>query len=201
MREPTGRPEWWRAEFERQSTSDMRERLYRAARARLRMYAGRSRHVDDADVDDIVMGVIVDTLDNLLTWDPETQTLERHMLDAIAFRVRDQARAKARHAHELYDEEVHGESLPCHLIDDAYEGLDLRVIADQVVLDMQMRADGDPQILELMELFADGVTERAEGIRVSTMCATEFDNAVRRLRRLTKQLPKPTRDAVLEALT
>lgn len=194
-------PESWRSEFERQATPDVRERLYRAARARLRMYAGRTRHVNDADVDDVVMSALADTLDGGLSWDPGSQTLERHLLDAIAFRVRDQARFKNRHGHEPYEEDESGEPITSRVIDDIGDTYDLRVVADQVVSDIQVRVTDDPEVLMLMALFAEGVTDRADVIREAKMSPAEYDNAVRRLRRLTKQLPKQTRDAAMAALT
>ena len=105
----------WRSEFERQVSGEVHERLYRAARARLRMYAGRTKHVNDADVDDVVMAALADTFDGTLSWNPE-KPLERHLLDAIAFRVPDQARYKRRHVEEAFEED--GEAIaPCMLGD------------------------------------------------------------------------------------
>ncbi|MFT3693830.1 MAG: hypothetical protein QM831_11855 [Kofleriaceae bacterium] len=190
-----------RAEFERQSTSNTFERLYMVARARLRMYAGKSRHVNEADVDDVVMNVVTDTLDGSLTWNPEARTLERHLLDAIAFRVRDQARSRARHPHVEYDEDGTGEPLSSRSLETCERELDLHSIADQVVTDIRQRAAGDPEVLLLMDTLADGIVDRAEGIRETRFQPAQYDNALRRLRRLTKQLPKPARDAAVAALT
>lgn len=193
--------EVWRAEFENQSTGNMYERLYIAARARLRMYAGRSRHVNEADVDDAVMGVITDTLEGTLAWNPVVRTLERHLLDAIAFRVRDHARFRNRHPHDEYEEDATGETLASRTLENSELSFDLRTIADQVVPEIRQRAATDPEVLLLMDTFADGVVERSEAIRETRMFAAQYDNALRRLRRLTKQLPKPSRDAAIAAIT
>jgi len=197
--------ESWRAEFERQATSNLQEKLYIAARARLRMYAGRTRHVNEADIDDMVMSVLADTLEGALTWVPEGQTLERHLLDAIAFRVRDQARSRKRHPHEVLDEDVSGETIAYRMVRGVpigdLEVRDLKTIADQVVPEVRHRAAADPEVLLLLEMFSDGVTARADVMREAKMSCAQYDNAIRRLRRLTRQLPKQTRDAVMAELT
>jgi hypothetical protein len=157
--------------------------------------------VNDADVDDVVMGVLLDTLDGGLSWSPAMKPLERHLLDAIAFRVRDQARFNSRHRHEEYAEDETDESAAASSLAGGIEVYDLRAVADQVVPEIVQRAAGDSDALALIELYRDGVTERADVIRESAMSPAQYDNAVRRLRRLTKQMPKPTRDAALEVLT
>ncbi|CAN5397838.1 hypothetical protein BH11MYX1_BH11MYX1_15890 [soil metagenome] len=193
--------ESWRTEFERQATTELHDRLYRGARARLRMYAGRSKHVNDADVDDIVMAALADTFEGTLSWNPETKPLERHLLNAIAFRVRDQARFKKRHGEEEYDEEATGEPRTSYMICDAGDGLDLRLIADQIVPELQERAADDPEVLLLLELFGDGLSERADVMTDAQMQSAQYDNAIQRLRRMTRQLPKQTREAAMAALT
>ena len=198
MVECTFQSEAWRSEFERQMSGEVHERLYRAARARLRMYAGRTKHVNDADVDDVVMAALADTFDGTLSWNPE-KPLERHLLDAIAFRVRDQARYKNRHVEEAFEEESEAIA-PC-MLGDAGEVLDLRMIADLIVPEIQERASDDPEVLLLLELFGDGLSERIDVMGDARMQPAQYDNAVRRLRRLTRQLPKQTREAVMAALT
>jgi hypothetical protein len=201
MVECTFQSEAWRSEFERQSSGDLYERLHRAARARLRMYAGRTKHVNDADVDDAVMSVITDTLDGTLTWNPDTKPLERHLLDTIAYRVRDHARFKRRHPEEAYEEDTTGEAISPCMLGDVGTDLDLRMIADQIVPEIQERAGDDAEVLLLLELFGDGLAERGEVMSDARMVPTQYDNAMRRLRRLTRQLPKQTREAVMAALT
>ena len=200
MAECSFQSEDWRSEFERQMTGEMHERLYRAARARLRMYAGGTKHVNDADVDDAVMAALTDTFDGTLSWNP-AKPLERHLMDAIAYRVRDNARFKRRHAEDPYDEDADGESIaPCMLADFG-DVLDLRAIADQIVPEIQERAGDDAEVVLLLELYGDGLTDHAEVMRAASMDRQQFDNALRRLRRLTRQLPKHTREAVMAALT
>ncbi|HEY6039749.1 MAG TPA: hypothetical protein VIV58_35955 [Kofleriaceae bacterium] len=127
--------------------------------------------------------------------------MERHLMDAIAYRVRDQARFKRRHAEEPYEEDADGESIaPCMLADTG-DALDLRMIADQIVPEIQERAGEDAEVIRLLELFGDGLTDHGEMLSAANMHRPQFDNAMRRLRRLTRQLPKHAREAVMAALT
>src|SRR5678815_5967905 len=88
--------EAWRAAFDAQATTAVLDKVYRAARARMRIYAGRTQHVDTADVDDMVNGVLTDTLDGSLKWSYQTRPLLRHLLDTVKYRVRGQARRRWR---------------------------------------------------------------------------------------------------------
>jgi len=87
MVECTFQSEAWRSEFERQMSGEVHERLYRAARARLRMYAGRTKHVNDADVDDVVMAARCRT--------PETPCARLLQSDSVPDAMKERLRAVA----------------------------------------------------------------------------------------------------------
>lgn len=198
--------ETWRAEFEKQCTRALREKLYRVARARLRQYAGRLRHVDDADVDDAVMSVLADTLDGALKWDPALVSLQRHLINAIRFRVRDQARSRRRHPHEVLDEDRSGQSVGHEMLSgtpiaDVGAVRDLCALADEIVPQIRVRAASDPEVLALLDLIEEGTTETRDLMRETKWSAANLRNVRRRLRRIREQLPTELHDAVIAALS
>jgi hypothetical protein len=199
-----------RAAFDAQATASVLDKLYRAARARMRAYAGRTRHVNDADVDDMVMSILSDTLDGTLIWHHETKPLLRHLLDTARYRVRNAAhkrwREKVRVKH-VADEDEGNRSLAERVVagarpEPADDALALCEIADQVVADLRVRIAGDPDV----ERFFDAIVNehaltRAEIMQTTGMSARQYANARERLTRIVLQLPSDVRETVMSAFT
>ena len=199
-----------RAAFDAQATSTVLDKVYRAARARMHVYAGRTQHVNPADVDDMVMGVITDTLDGTLTWHHETKPLLQHLLDTVRYRVRDAARKRARDKtrYELVvDEDETDSSLGESMIaggapDQASETLAMREIADRLVADLRVRIAGDADVGRLLDaMIHEGAFERADIIAVTGMTPGQHDNARKRFNRILLQLPPEIRETALSAFT
>ena len=198
------RDEAWRQEFERQFTRKLRDKLYRVALARLRRFAGPTQHVDEVDVDDAVMCVVYQTLDGVITWDPSKTSLERFLAGAIRYRVRDQVRARRRRPHEPIDEAfatVEGQQQADTPIPDVQVVRDLCTLADEVVPLIRAAAAEDPDVLELLDLMTDGVTNGRDIMRETKWTAATFRNIRRRLTRMTDNLPAGIRNAVKAALS
>lgn len=206
-------PEEWREKVEEQATPKMFERLHRAARARLRTFAGPKGKVNAADVDDVVSSVVTDTLDGRLTWDPEKEPLEQHLLDAVRFRVRDQWERHQPHLHDQLEEgdgadavverAAAGAVVPAALESPVTSQRDGRIKAvhDEVIAWLKPRVADKPEVLRLLELYMQGITDRDEVIREGGMNETTYHNARRRLGRLVQDMPAKLRAAALAALT
>ena len=205
--------EEWREKAEEQATPKMFERLHRAARTRLRTFAGPKGHVSRADVDDVVSRVITDTLDGKLTWNPDKESLEQHLLDAVRFRVRDEWLRDQPHLHAPIDEDDTAESIaeraaagavvPAQLDTPVTSEREARIksVHDEVIAWLQPRVTDKPEVLRLLELYMQGITDRDEVIREGGMDETTYHNARRRLGRLVQDMPAKLRAAALAALT
>ena len=206
-------PEEWREKVEEQATPKMFERLHRAARTRLRTFAGPTGHVKKADVEDVVASVIKDTLDGNLTWNPDKESLEQHLLDAVRFRVRDEWLRDQPHLHGPIDEDDTVESIaeraaagavvPAPLESPVTSERETRIksVHDEVIAWLKPRVADKPEVLRLLELYMQGITDRDEVVREGGMDETTYHNARRRLGRLVQDMPAKLRAAALAALT
>ena len=199
----------WRAAFDAQATMALLDKVYRAARARMRIYAGRTQHVNAADVDDMVNGVLTDTLDGTLKWNYQSKPLLRHLLDTVKYRVRDDARKRWRETArvDVLDEEDAGASLGESMVSGAKlprpdEALAVRQIADELVAEIMKLLGNDRDVVKLFEaIVIKGAFERAEIMKETGLSAGTYKNARRRLDFILVQLPTQTRDAVMAAFT
>ena len=198
-------PEPWRAEFDAQATPAVLDKLHRVAKARVRIYAGRTRHVTEADADDVVMGVLMDTMDGSLHWDPARKQLEQHLVDAVRFRVRDLARKRVRDLVQLngLDEDASNVSvgegmlagLPPTRPDRAHQ---IGRLVTEVVASLQQRIGDDRDVAVLLDaMVRHRAFGRAEVLKVTRMSKAAYRNARRRLDRILLQLPGGTRDVAM----
>lgn len=206
-------PEEWRENVEEQATPKLFERLHRAARARLRTFAGPKGKVNAAEVEDIVSSVVTDTLDGRLTWNPGKESLEQHLLDAVRFRVRDQWERHQPHLHDQLEEGEGADAVVEHAAAGAVVPAALespvtserngciKVVHDAVIAWLKPRVADKPEVHRLLELYMQGITERDEVIREGGMNETTYHNARRRLGRLVQDMPAKLRAAALAALT
>src|SRR5215467_10648628 len=79
--------EAWRAAFESQCTPELLKKAKRYAERRARKLRQVSGLADDYYVQEIVQDVVTDTFAGVLRWDPDVESLEAHVLDAVATRI------------------------------------------------------------------------------------------------------------------
>jgi hypothetical protein len=200
--------EEWREKYEKQATEKMLERLHRAARARLRTFAGRGGHVDTADIEDVVSTVLKDTLSGKLKWDPDKEPLEDNLLDAVRFRVRDRWQRDQRRKHDSIDEDERDRGI----VDEAAPGAvvpassapserdrRIKLVFDEVVTALRPMCVDKPEVLRLLGLYMQGITDRDE-VMLEGMNKVTYHNARRCLGRLVLNLPAQLRDAAVAAL-
>jgi len=197
----------WREKYEEQATEKMLERLHRGARARLRTF-GRGGHVDAADIEDVVSGVLKDTLTGKLKWNPEKESLEDNLLDAVRFRVRDRWQRDQRLKHDSIDEDEQDRGIS----DQAAAGAvvptspapnerdrRIKVAFDEVTAALRPLCADKPEVLQLLGFYMKGITDREEVV-LEGMTKTTYHNARRSLGRLVLNLPARLRDAAIAAL-
>jgi hypothetical protein len=209
VRGEPNKKEPWRAAFDAQASMVLLDRVYRAARARMRIYAGRTQHVNAADVDDMVNGALTDTLDGTLKWNYQSKPLLRHLLDTVKYRVRDDARRRWRETARLdiLDEEHTDTSLGESMVSGAKlprpdEAMCVRQIADELVAQIRTLIGNDREVVKLFEAICiKGAFERAEIMKETGLSAGAYKNARRRLDFILLQLPIETREAVMAAFT
>jgi hypothetical protein len=198
-----------RAAFDKQAKPKLLETLYRVTRARMVAFAGRNEDVNDADIDDMMMGVITDTLDGKLSWDYNNKPLLCHLADAVQYRVRDEAHARWRETARVMplDEDTTdvslGEgSLAGAIIVRPDETCALRRVADKLVAELRALIAGDRDV----ELVFDAIVtkralERVDIMKETGLSKKAYKNARARLDRTLLRLPAETRNAVMAALT
>ena len=201
--------EAWRETFESQATKPILERLNRIARARLGIYAGGKHRVHDSAVDEIVIGVLGDTWNGTLAWDPERRSLFLHLRDAIKYRVRDQARLTRHRAHDgleegdgersLAERAAAGAVLPTATDDDAKVQA-LGEFVDSTLDALRPLAVRDREVTALLDALARRVVDRHDLLEETGMTVVEYNNAWRRLARLADELPAQLRDDAVAAL-
>jgi hypothetical protein len=196
----------WIVKFEEQTTPKLLKSLHRAARSQVRRFAGSGAHASHADAEDLVSSVILDTLEGRLTWDPERESLETNLLDAIRFRARDRYEREPPQLHEPLTDDLDrkiADSASTHATlvappvlgdDDATQRI---AKADEVIEWLRGQAINMPEVLHLLDLFAHGITQRDEVMRTGRMDATTYHNARRRLARIARRTPAGLRAAAL----
>ena len=198
-----------RAAFDKQAKPKLLDTLYRVTRARMVQYTSRKDDVNDADIDDMVMGVITDTLDGTLSWNYERKPLKNHLVDAIQYRVRDEAHARWRETarvialdEETTDVSIGEGTLAGAIVVRPDETYALRRVADKLVAEVRDLITGDADV----ELVFDAIVtkralERADIMKETGLSLKAYKNARARLDRALLRLPAETRSAVMAALT
>ena len=180
-----------RARFDAEATPALLDKLHRVARARVRVYAGRTHHVSEPDADDIVMSCLADTMEGALHWDPAKKALEAHLLDAIRFRVRDLARKRLRELRQVDARDEEAAAVPA---DD--RARELGRLVTEVVVSLEERIGDDRDVALLLDaMVRHRALERAEILKETRMSKAAYRNARRRLDRMLLQLPVDLRRA------
>lgn len=71
-------------------------------------------------------------------------------------------------------------------------------LLDEIISRVRILAEDDPEVLQLLEMFARGVVEQATVMRETGMTAREYLGARIRMRKLFAMLPVEVQRAVFE---
>lgn len=147
---------------------------------------------DAAYIEDLVEDVLADTLLGTRAWDPNRCSLRWHVVGAIDSRIGHELhRAKDRPHFSL---EVLDETLVA-AVEDALaaanpaSNAEDALTAARVLAKLRELADGDREVLALLDAIGAGLVERADVMSATGMSLREYDAARNRLDRLVEDLP------------
>lgn len=188
--------EAWIEAFEQQFTKKLQLDMKAYARWRGRGIRRVGGHADDAYAEDMVSGVLMDTLGGKVTWHPERKTLYQHVQDTIKFRTRhDRERAKKfRHQRidapkTQHDKRATRALLEASLHQDTEEvSAESAVYASEVIARLRVLAKDDRDVLAYLEAIVAGASTAADIIEETKMSKRAFRNARDRLSRIVEQL-------------
>jgi hypothetical protein len=193
----------WRAQFTAQATREMTDAVtaYAASCGRA-LVAYKNGRRNPSTVEEMVHDATGDTFRGIVKWNPARCTLEMHLKSVIRSRV----------AHE-YDREddikhytlghVSDRRLSSAIAIDVAPSVAGRVNRSAEAFTTQLRglAAGDEPVLQLIDCYREGITERRKVCAATGMTKGTFHNADRRLKRLVKSLPEDVCADALASLT
>jgi hypothetical protein len=186
----------WRRAFETQCTKELRKKAERFARRRARKLSLVGGIVDDYYVRELVQDVLGDTALGVLRWDPSSESLEDHVMDAVATRVHhDVVRAKRFPHASLDDGDPDVARATLAAVDAALlaerEASTATVrLAEDSFGELRELAVDDPDVLRLLGALAKEATSKADVRFVTGMSARDYHAARSRLDRLVGKLPR-----------
>lgn len=201
-RMPWTPPPEWRALFRAQATKDTLDDViaYAGTYARSIAYIKGRRH--PGTVEEMVHDAAGDTFRGAVKWDPARCSLAMHLKSVL--------RSRLGHELERTDDIKH------YAIDDvATKRVDEAIAIDaapsisghtnrsaqEFTARLRELAAGDAPVLQLIDCYREGITERRKVCRETGMTIATFHNADRRLKRLARRLPDDLRAAAMGAMT
>ena len=202
LRHPWSPPPEWRATFRTQATKDTLDDViaYAASEASWLQYSNGRRH--PGTVEEMVRDALGDTFAGTVTWKPDRCTLAMHLRSVIRTRLSHE-RERAKHLKHVR----------LHLMSDARASEALAIdaapsatgrknrFAEQFATKLREVAAGDVPVLQLIECYGAGITQRQKVCRETGMTTTTFHNADRRLKRLVKKLPAELHAAAVAGMS
>ena len=186
----------WLEAFETQCTKGLQKKARRLAVRRARKLILVGGVVDDYYVEGLVQDVLGDTALGILRWDPSSESLEDHVMDAIATRVHhDVVRAK-RYPHaslDATDPEASRATLAAAeaaLLAEREASAATVGLAEDVFGELWELAAEDPDLLRFLGALAMGATCKADVMVVADMSDHDYAAARHRLDRLVGRLPR-----------
>ncbi len=192
----------WRAKYKAQCTPDMFDDVVAYVAHRASWVEHQTGRRTPGFIGEMVQDALGDTWAGVVTWDPSACSLAFHLKTVIRSRLSHELERAEAYNHisteELSEEALH-EALEAQQAPSASP--ELVEYADEFSHRLVEAAGDDHEVLKLIELFRDGVTERRECCRLGKMTATAYHNARRRLLRLVANLPATLRRAAIDSLS
>jgi hypothetical protein len=202
LRQPWTPPPEWRALFRAQATPEMIDDVvaYTASHASCVAYLNGRR--TPATVFEMVQDSLGDTFAGVVTWHPDRCSLGMHLKSVIRSRLSHEFE-RAEHLKHVSLPDVGDRRATEAIAIDAAPSATGRKnrFAEEFTERLRALADGDEPVLQLIECYCDGITERRKVCRATGMTTTTFHNADRRLQRLVTNLPEELRMAALGAMS
>jgi hypothetical protein len=202
LRRPWTPPPEWRETFRAQATSEAIDDVvaYTASHATWVEYKTGRRN--PGTVEEMVHDSLGDTFAGVVSWDPARCSLAMHLKSVIRSRLSHELERAEQYKH-LRVHEVADAAVSGAIAFDAAPSTTGRrnLCAEEFATCLRALAAGDEPVLQLIECYRDGITERRKVCRATGMTAATFHNADRRLHRLVKRLPDHVRADALAGMS
>ncbi len=198
---PNDRGDEWREAFNNQiAVGGLRRRALSFARGCVLMLQKSGAQVGSSHAEDLVDSAIADTWLGALTWKPSESTLMDHVKAAIRSRVRHEWKRSNKFpsasldAHEE-DEEDERTAVLWNEVEEALAArapstdAAQRIVAIETHDRMRALADGDSELVKVLDAMRAGATDRDGLMRATGMSARRYESVRRRLDRLLLELP------------
>ena len=194
----------WRRSFDDQLTADaiLRVRRFAEARARPLVRGGLlDRHNAAAE---LLNEAIAATLAGSASWDPARKALDNHLIDVIQWQTRNTRRRHGRVHYASFDDSRDDTSSAGRRLENEAtmqqptappSSSDLCGAAGRVLDEVRVLANGDTDVVRIVDTIQAGHTDHGDLIKASGLRAAKFRNARRRLGRIISRLPAATRAA------
>ena len=197
----------WRAEFDKQATTETMVRVIKHAESLVRQLARWTRRPQATTAEDRFHAAIEATLDGRLTWDPSRVDLAGHLIGAIESRISHELRHQRKFVHvtndpagprrEDLETEISGALAASRAAPDEESIEDCFA---ESLAQLRVLAHEDKPVLSLLDAYAQLATERQAVLALTGMSARTYHNARQRLVRLAKKLPVEVREAAIQAM-
>jgi hypothetical protein len=190
--EPEGsRDEAWHAQFREQLLEpNFIERVERYVWSRIWCLNLQRCVKDHRGASDYVQDALVDTIDGRIAWHPDRVSLKKHVMDTIKGRTAKDCKRQARvrmcllpDEQEAADQEIEQGGEEAIERDEEWQR------ARRIVDCVRERAASVPDVLLVLDAFANDLTKRVDVMRFTSLSAKRYDAACARLRRLREELP------------
>lgn len=195
-RPPFQPTEAWIDAFDAQFTGKLKTDMKSFARWRGRSIRNVGGEGDEKYAEDMVAGVIMDTLQGAVTWDPARKSLYQHVRDTIEWRTRNDYQRAKRYRRERMDAPVNDAEkratrglVEASLAQDAEDvSAESAIFASEIIAQLRGRAAGDKRVVAYLDAIVAGARTAADIMEHAKMSKRTFRNARDRLARLVEQI-------------
>jgi hypothetical protein len=201
-RMPWTPPPEWRALFSAQATRDTLDDVTAYAGSYARSIACMMGRRSPGTVEEMVQDAAGDTFRGIVKWDPTRCSLAMHLKSVLRSRIGHELERADGIKHDPIDKVPDHRLTEAIAIDSAPSASGHTNRAAHVFTErLRELAARDEAVLQLIDCYRDGITERRKVCSATGMTIATFHNADRRLKRLSRQLPHDLRNGALEAMT
>ncbi len=201
-RMPWTPPPEWRALFRVQATQDTLDDVTAYAGSYAQSIARIVGRRHPGTVEEMVQDAAGDTFRGIVKWDPARCSLAMHLKSVLRSRIGHELERADGIKHIALDDISDQRVTEAIAIDSAPSSSGhANRSAQELTARLGTLAANDEPVLQLIDCYRDGVTERRKVCSATGMTIATFHNADRRLKRLAKQLPDDLRNAALGAMT
>jgi hypothetical protein len=194
----------WEAAYLAQLTDALAASVGAFAKKRASWLEGKTKRKDNYLWRELLQDALTDTWLGDVTWDPAKAPLDLHLKRVIRSRTSMTMKHLTRfprvaaHAPRLDLEREMSDAMEAERA--AGHAADLGSFIDGVVGTLYMLAAEDDDVLRILDCFGEGLVDRRDILRATSMTTTTYHNARRRLLALVERLPKNLRDEAVHVM-